>query len=123
MTYRERPSLRNVRQLEVFLEVADRLSFSRAAERLFLTQPAVSRYIKELEQSIGASLFGHRKRNLSLTDAGQSLQQHARRVLAQIEEMETSLNSVGGVLAGPIRLGASVAWQVLMAEILVDFQR
>ena len=57
------PTLRNLRQLAVFLEVADRLSFSRAAERLFLTQPAVSRYIKELEGTLGVPLFDHRKRD------------------------------------------------------------
>lgn len=123
MKFKAGPTLRNIRQLEVFLEVADRLSFSRAAERLFLTQPAVSRYIKELEQNIGLPLFDHRKRNLALTDAGHTLQQHARQVIAQIEAMEAALQPSSGDLSGSVRLSSGVAWEVLLSEVLVDFQR
>ena len=118
------PDLRNIRRLEAFVEVAELRSFSRAAHRLQLTQPAVSRYIKEIERSIGAPLFEHRQRNLALTEAGQVMYGHARKIITLMEEMESAITGAGGTgFAGPVRVGVGAAWEYPISDALVEFQR
>ncbi len=108
--------------LKVFVEVAEHLSFSRAAKRLFLTQPSVSRHVKALEQTVGAPLFDHRKRNLALTDVGQALFEYAKRMVALADEAESALTGLGSVIAGHINLAASNLWEPLLIDLLISFQ-
>ena len=68
-------------QLRVFVEVARQKSFSRAAEKIFLTQPTVSAHIKSLEKEIGIPLLVRGQRELQLTDAGKVLFQYAQQLL------------------------------------------
>ncbi|MGS0986093.1 LysR family transcriptional regulator [Burkholderia glumae] len=95
-----RPLMKNItiRQLKTFESVARNLSFSRAAEDLHLTQPAVSMQIKQMEDQAGVSLFSHAGRRISLTEAGQLLLRHSRVILADLKAAEQSLATlrIGG---------------------------
>jgi DNA-binding transcriptional LysR family regulator len=94
-------------QLRTFLTVARRSSFTRAAEELHLTQPAVSMHIRKLERAIGASLFDYIGRRVSLTATGQVLSQYAERVLALEDELRASLADLDDVCQGPFAIGTS----------------
>ena len=72
----------DVHQMQVFLAVAEKLSFTRAGESLFLTQSAVSHQIAKLELSIGCELLSREGRSVSLTAAGREMRAQARRVMA-----------------------------------------
>src|SRR6185503_3201883 len=73
-----------LRQLKVFESVARNLSFSRAAQELYLTQPAVSMQIKQLEDSIGLPLFEQLGKKVYLTDAGRELYHYSRTISQQL---------------------------------------
>jgi len=94
-------------QLRTFLTVARRLSFTRAAEELHLTQPAVSMHIRKLERAIGATLFDQIGRRVSLTGPGQVLYRYAERVLALEDELRASLADLEEICQGPFAIGTS----------------
>ncbi|MEG4804944.1 LysR substrate-binding domain-containing protein [Microcoleus sp. ARI1-B5] len=75
-----------LRHLRYFIAVADKLSFSNAAEGLYIAQSAVSRQIKDLEDELGVQLFDRRSRPLQLTPAGQTFLEESRATLAQLEQ-------------------------------------
>ena len=75
------------RQLEYFLGVASELHFSRAADKLFIAQPALSRQIQQLEKNLGVLLFERNKRNVKLTPAGEYLREEAKQVLSQLDNI------------------------------------
>src|SRR3954467_4215570 len=85
--------MEDVHQLKSFLAVAENLSFTRAAETLFLTQSAVSHQVAALERSLGAALFDRRGRSVALTPAGRVLADRAKRVYAALEEAELAVRS------------------------------
>ena len=86
--------------LEVFLTVAREGSFSRAAEKLYRTQPAISLNIRKLEDIIGHSLFVRGARPSRLTDAGVLLKEYAERLLNLREEARRGLAELGGLHRG-----------------------
>jgi len=94
-------------QLRAFLEVADARSFSGAAQRLHLTQPAVSKRIALLEQYLGTELFDRIGRHVSLTEAGEALLPHARSMAQQMLAAERSVRDLAGGVAGELRLATS----------------
>src|SRR5664279_3567339 len=89
-----------LRQLAVFEAAARLLSFTRAAEELHLTQPAVSMQIKELEDNAGLPLFERLGRKLFLTDAGRELLGHARDMLRALGDAEVTLDALKGLGGG-----------------------
>jgi len=93
--------------LSAFLEVADTASFSKAAERLFLSQPAVSKRIATLEDQLGRQLFDRVGRQISLTDAGRALLPYARRVLHDIEDGRRALSLLSEKVEGRLSIGTS----------------
>ncbi len=93
--------------LSAFLEVADTASFSKAAERLFLSQPAVSKRIATLEDQLGRQLFDRVGRQISLTDAGRALLPYARRVLHEIEDGKRALSNLSAKVEGRLSIGTS----------------
>ena len=93
--------------LSAFMEVADTASFSKAAERLFLSQPAVSKRIATLEDQLGVSLFDRVGRQISLTDAGRALLPYARRVLHEIEDGRRALSKLNERVEGRLSIGTS----------------
>lgn len=90
--------------LQAFLAVADAGSFSRAAERLFVTQPAVTRRVQLLEDEVGARLFDRIGRQVQLTEAGATLLPRARHILAQVAESLQELQDLSGETRGTLRL-------------------
>lgn len=92
------PETIELRHLRSFVAVADELNFSRAAQRLFLSQPALSRQIRSLERLIGCELFRRSTQRVELTLAGEALLTHARTLLADADEAIAVTRSVGGEL-------------------------
>lgn len=97
----------NFHHLQVFYVVAKRLSYSRAAEELYISQPAVSRHVQSLERDFGAKLLGQRGNRVYLTDAGRIVFDYAQRVFALTEEAKRALCELEGLERGYLRLGAS----------------
>lgn len=93
-----------VRQLQIFEASARALSFSRAAEVLHLTQPAVSMQVRQLEHFAGVTLFERTGRRLHLTDAGEELLVHARAVLRALEDADEAFAAMKGLRGGRVRL-------------------
>lgn len=94
-------------QLETFLAVAEERSFSRAAQRLHRTQPAVSQVIRKLEESVGETLFDRAARDGSLTAAGVLLHDYALRLLALRREASSALGELKSLERGQLHLAAN----------------
>ncbi len=95
-------------QLNIFLNVASLKSFSRAAELMFISQPAVSVRIKGLEEELGVILFDRsRSRELALTEAGRKFLDYAQQMVNLKEEAHMQLEQEEGVAAGLVHIGAS----------------
>ena len=94
-------------ELKAFIEVATRASFSRAAEHLFLTQPAISKRIATLEKELGAALFDRIGRGVALTEAGQVLLPSARRVLQELEMCRHRIQDLRGRVGGRLSIATS----------------
>jgi LysR family cyn operon transcriptional activator len=94
-----------LRQLRYLLVIAEERSFTRAAERLFLTQPALSQQIAKLEEELDSVLLERAARNLRLTAAGELLCGHARRILAEVDSAQVALSELKGLQRGTLRVG------------------
>ncbi|MBI4587969.1 MAG: LysR family transcriptional regulator [Candidatus Rokubacteria bacterium] len=97
----------DLRQLEIFLKVAELGSFSKAAEALFLTQPTVSEHIRGLEEELGVRLLDRLGRGAAPTKAGQLLQGYAQRILELHREARQALDQFQGRMSGELVVGAS----------------
>ena len=93
--------------LKAFITVAEMGSFSEAADRLYLTQSAISKRIALLEQQIGKRLFDRIARQVSLTEAGNELLPRARRILQEYENALQAINDLSGEASGTLRLAIS----------------
>jgi DNA-binding transcriptional LysR family regulator len=96
----------DVKQLRVLKEVAERGSFSAAAEALSYTQPAISQQIASLEKRVGATLVERTSRGVRLTDAGRALVEHATVVIARLSAAEAELEAIAGVRGGRLRIAS-----------------
>lgn len=94
-------------QLETFLAVAEERSFSRAAQRLHRTQPAVSQVIRKLESAVGETLFDRSSRDGALTAAGTLLRDYAQRLLALRREASSALDELKSLERGHLQLAAN----------------
>ncbi len=97
----------DTQNLRAFLYVAENGSFSTAAEKLHLTQPAVSKRIALLEEQLDADLFDRIGRTINLTEAGRALLPHAGAVLQEIRAAEQSVRDLAGEVSGKLRLATS----------------
>lgn len=93
--------------LRAFVEVAEAESFSSAAARLHLTQPAISKRIAALESSFNTQLFDRIGRGISLTEAGRALLPRARRILAELDDSQRALSNLSGQVGGVLKLATS----------------
>jgi DNA-binding transcriptional LysR family regulator len=96
------------RRLQVFHAVAKHLSFTKAAEALFMTQPAVTFQIKQLEEQFDARLFDRSQGRITLTPAGALALEYAERILALSGELDKRMKELSGQAAGPLLIGASM---------------
>ena len=94
------PDAIELRHLRSFVAVAEELNFGRAAEQLYLSQPALSRQIRALEQFVGVELFRRSTHQVELTLAGEALLDRARSILRGVDEAVSVTQSVGGELVG-----------------------
>ena len=112
-----------LRQLKVFQAVARHLSFSRAAEELHLTQPAVSAQIRELESHAGLPLFERVGKKVYLTAAGSELLAHCRSIVDQFREAEEAMDRLKGVAGGKLNVAVISAGDYFFPRILAEFAR
>ncbi len=97
----------NIHQLAVFHAVAENSSVTRAAEKLFISQPAVSKQLRELERSLGMALFHRLSTGVRLTEAGELLLGYSRQIFALETEAEAALHELHNLERGRLRVGAS----------------
>ena len=111
-------------RLKVFKTVADRLSFTKAAAELLISQPAVTKQINELERLLGKPLFLRHGNRISLTDDGVRLLEYANRILALYGELRDAFVEEQGAFSGEIRLGASTTLsQYVLPGLLAKFRK
>lgn len=116
-------SIENFRVV-VFRAVAEQRSFRKAAEELYLTQPAVSLQIKALEEDLGVQLFNRTGPHITLTEAGRILLEYALRSSALLAQAEDEIAALGGEHAGQLALGASTTIaQYVLPRLLGEFCR
>jgi LysR family transcriptional regulator, low CO2-responsive transcriptional regulator len=110
-----------LRQLRVFLAAARHMNFSRAAEELHLTQPAVSTQIKELAAGVGLPLFERIGRKTYLTPAGEELLQAARAITQRLREADESIAQLKGVTGGRLNVAVISAGDYFFPRVLAAF--
>jgi DNA-binding transcriptional LysR family regulator len=110
-------------KLEIFAAVVQSGSFSAAAQRLYMTQPAVSQHIQDLEISLGTSLFIRGRRGVSLTSQGEKLYDYTLRILLLVAEAESEVTHVENLESGQITIGATPGVSVyLLTDWLQGFR-
>ncbi|GAB6046757.1 LysR family transcriptional regulator [Methyloparacoccus murrellii] len=112
-----------LRQLKVFERVARRLSFTRAAEELFLTQPAVSMQIKQFEEAVGLPLFERLGKKIYLTRAGEELYQLSRNIARQLDEAEQIIEELKGTESGRLNVAVASTVHYFAIRMLGEFCR
>ena len=110
-------------QLETFLAVAEERGFSRAAQRLHRTQPAVSQVVRKLEEAVGETLFDRAARDGSLTAAGKLLRDYALRLLALRREATSALDELKNLERGHLQLAANEYTCMVLLPVIDAFRR
>ncbi len=111
------------RRLQVFYTVAKQLSFTKAAELLYMTQPAVTFQVKQLEEHFNTRLFERSHSKITLTPAGELALAYAERILNLTAEMETRLGELTGQVSGTLLVGASTTIaEYMLPRLLGDFK-
>jgi LysR family transcriptional regulator, transcriptional activator of the cysJI operon len=112
------------RRLQVFHTVARQLSFTKAAELLFMTQPAVTFQVKQLEEHFNTRLFERSHGRISLTPAGELALDFAERILNLTGEMEARISELTGQVSGPLLIGASTTIaEYMLPRLLGEFKQ
>ena len=115
--------MEDMHQLRTFTAVAENLSFTRAAEVMFMTQSGVSHQIARLESAIGVQLFNRAARTVSLTRAGETLLHQARKLLVAMDSAIAAVRQASDPDRGTLRIGASItACQYIVPEALREFR-
>ena len=112
-----------LKQLQTFIEVAKEKSVSKAAERLFVTQPAVSMQIRQLEEAFGLALIEPVGRNIQLTHAGHEFLTHAIGATARLKDLEASMAEHVGTKKGRIELGIVSTAKYFVPMLLMRFTK
>lgn len=112
-----------LRQLKVFETVARHLSFSRAAEELHLTQPAISTQVKTLEDHVGLPLFEQLGKKIYLTPAGAELLHYCRAIIQQFQDAEAAMTQFKGISGGKLNVAVISAGDYFFPRLLVEFAR
>lgn len=110
-----------LRQLKVFASVAKHLSFTRAAEELHLTQPAVSMQVKQLEGQLEIPLFEQLGKKIYLTEAGEEVYHYSRLISQQLDDLETVLGNLKGLEHGKLRISVATTANYFAPHLLATF--
>jgi DNA-binding transcriptional LysR family regulator len=111
------------RRLQVFHTVARLLSFTKAAEELHMTQPAVTFQVRQLEEYFNTRLFDRTHNRINLTDAGKRVYVYAEKIFVLYSEMENSVREITGDISGVLVLGASTTVaEYMLPHLLGDFK-
>ena len=112
-------------RLKVFQSVAKNLSFTKASQELFVSQPAITKHIQELEATYQTRLFDRQGSKISLTESGRLLLEHCERILEEYKRLEYEMHLLHNEYIGELKLGASTplrsmcflrCWAVLSAS-------
>jgi DNA-binding transcriptional LysR family regulator len=112
-----------LRQLQIFNEVCDLRSYSRAAEEMSLTQPAVSLQIRQLEELIGQPLFDYVGKKLYMTEAAEALQRASRDIFGRLENLDMQLSDMQGSLQGQLKLAVESSAKYFVPHLFAAFKR
>ncbi|MCI0338535.1 MAG: LysR family transcriptional regulator [Acidobacteria bacterium] len=111
-------------QLEIFLSIAEEKSFSRAAEKMLRTQPALSIAIKRLEEELGETLFDRSSKSGTLTEAGKILLSYAQRMINMRDEAKEAISELRGMFRGRLTIGANESTSLyLLPGLLLEYRR
>lgn len=94
-----------IRHLECFIEVARQKSFSKAADRMYISQPSISRAIKELETQLGVTLFYRNTKYVELTDAGATILEQAQQIVSSFNNLTSKLQGLTKLKTGKVHIG------------------
>lgn len=112
-----------IRQLEVFTAVSRHLSFTRAAQALHLSQPAVSMQIRQLEESLGVRLYEQIGKQIFLTQAGEEMEQYASDVLSKLQEAHSVMDELKGLKRGVLTISVASTLNQFASKVLAAFVR
>ena len=111
-------------RLKVFQSVARNLSFTKASQELFISQPAISKHVQELEKEYNVRLFERLGNKIQLTKAGQLLLDHANKILKNYQKLNYDMNALQQNTTGELRIGASTTIsQYVVPEMIAAFHR
>ncbi|MCQ4312287.1 LysR family transcriptional regulator [Pseudomonas stutzeri] len=111
-----------LRQLRVFRAVCDNHSYSRAAEEMALTQPAVSLQIRQLEELLGQPLFEYTGKKLYLTDAAEALKRTSEDIFGRLESLDMQLSTLQGSLQGQLKLAVESSAKYFVSHLFASFR-
>jgi DNA-binding transcriptional LysR family regulator len=111
-------------QLEIFLSIAEEKSFSRAAEKMLRTQPALSIAIKRLEEELGETLFDRSSKSGTLTEAGKILHSYAQQMINLRDEAKESIGELRGMYRGRLSIGANESTSLyVLPDLLLEYRK
>ncbi|WP_213878706.1 LysR substrate-binding domain-containing protein [Pseudomonas sp. dw_358] len=111
----------DIRALRYFVEVVNQQGFTKAAARLHLTQPTVSKMVQQLEQTLGVTLLAREGKRFTVTDAGDIVLQRAREILALHDRMQVEVQDLQRVERGALRMGLSPATHSILAPVFAAY--
>lgn len=112
-----------LRQLKVFIKVSELLSYTKAAEQLYMSQPAVSKQIKHLEEQVGMVLFEQVGKKIFLTEAGHELKKYAEAILNQVAEAKAHLIEMRGGYSGSLKVAVATTASSFAIDMLGQFRQ
>lgn len=113
----------DVRTLRYFVEVVRQQSFTRAAEKLFVTQPTISKMLRHLEDELECTLIVREGRRLRLTDSGQAVYQRGLHILEEFRQLEAELEDINSAKRGRLRLGIPPMVGTQIAPLIGKFRQ
>ena len=113
-----------IRALRYFLEIAREENMTRAAERLHISQPTLSKQMKDLEEELGAKLFRRGSASIHLTDEGMLLRKRAEDILAMVDKTTDEFKALDDITGGDVYIGCAESYQIrYLAEIVREFRK
>ena len=112
-----------IRVLRYFLEIARESNMSRAAKALHVSQPTLSKQMKELESELGKKLFRRGSTSVSLTDEGMLLRKRAEDILAMVDKTTDEFRELDNITGGEVHIGCAESHQIkYLARVIKDFR-